>query len=109
MCIKNKPHKWAKEIKAWADGAEIECREYDTEHGTWKSILNPNWTNIFYEYRIKPSTIDVYQYLYYSGNRWNITYEYYPNMEEAKKALFGIKVTFVTHFPESKKTIERID
>jgi hypothetical protein len=30
----SKPHKWAKEIKAWADGAEIEWR---TNNGSMHS------------------------------------------------------------------------
>ena len=60
-----KPHKWAKEIKAWADGAEIEYRTFSLNKG------NTKWTNWMpqsrlgafyddgdfghnYEYRIKP-------------------------------------------------------
>jgi hypothetical protein len=42
------PHKWAKEIKAWADGAEIESREH--EYANWKECVNPIFD---YEYRIK--------------------------------------------------------
>ena len=43
-----KPHKWAKEIIAWANGAEIEYKD-----GTWWDIKQPNWHNDG-EYRIKP-------------------------------------------------------
>lgn len=48
-----KPHKWAKEIKAWADGHEIEYRDLtcDTDWATW---VCPSWDNDCYEYRIKP-------------------------------------------------------
>jgi hypothetical protein len=45
-----KPHKWAKEIKAWADGAEIEGQN---SYGEWVPVTIPMW----YEnskYRIKP-------------------------------------------------------
>ena len=52
-------HKWAKEIKAWADGAEIECRQF--EKGEWK-VTNPVWSDL-YEYRIKPQPKEP-QYLY---------------------------------------------
>ena len=46
-----KPHKWAKEIKAWADGAEIECKVFPS--GDWCVIESPNWIGDT-EYRIKP-------------------------------------------------------
>lgn len=44
-------HKWHKEIKAWADGVEIEMfyRQYDG----WSVIKNPTWLDDC-EYRIKP-------------------------------------------------------
>jgi len=53
-----KPHKWAKEIKAWADGAEIESRFKDkvtgwSEWDCMREILafsEDDW----WEYRIKP-------------------------------------------------------
>jgi hypothetical protein len=45
----NPPHKHADLIKAWADGAEIECRI-----GTnWYAAPCPNW-DISCDYRIKP-------------------------------------------------------
>ena len=50
-----KPHKWAKEIKAWADGAEIEaCSE-----GIWFSTDYPNWHSNYYQFRIKPQPVEV--------------------------------------------------
>lgn len=42
-------HRWHKEIKAWADGAEIEVKE---NGGGWWTIANPTWREIA-EYRIK--------------------------------------------------------
>jgi len=62
----NKPHKWAKEIKAWADGAEIECRQKSThgEFTSWWVITDPEWrVNPITEYRIKPQPKEP-QYLY---------------------------------------------
>lgn len=48
----NKPHKWAKEIKAWADGAEIEVKDIRSD---WWTIPNPQWLESGdVEYRIKP-------------------------------------------------------
>ena len=54
-----KPHKWAKEIKAWADGAEIEWRFNSVATmGEWESVLSesPRWDDPRCEYRIKPQT-----------------------------------------------------
>lgn len=53
-----KPHKWAKEIKAWADGAEIEQKIGET----WHQVLTPSWHRDT-EYRIKPQPKEP-QYLY---------------------------------------------
>ena len=35
-----KSHKWAKEIKAWADGAEIETTDNE---GNWLDCTSPQW------------------------------------------------------------------
>jgi hypothetical protein len=65
-----KPHKWAKEIHAWADGAAIEGKDIYT--GEWVEI-EPYWeTDDEYEYRIKSQPSEPQpkepQYLYvYSG------------------------------------------
>lgn len=46
------PHKHADMIKAWADGAEIECRQHNTN--SWLPADSPGWANSS-EYRIKPT------------------------------------------------------
>lgn len=53
-----KPHKWAKEIKAWADGAEIESRVRVVDCWlNWETNCLPSWhTEDSFEYRIKPKT-----------------------------------------------------
>jgi hypothetical protein len=55
-------HKWHKEIKAWADGAEIEFRE--SASGNWVHCDDgrPSWYETR-EYRIKPQSKEP-QYLY---------------------------------------------
>ena len=64
-----KPHKWAKEIKAWADGAEIEQRYIGSATATYKDYIDwhktnqPNWDMPSWEYRIKPQPKEP-QYLY---------------------------------------------
>jgi hypothetical protein len=56
-----KPHKWHKEIKAWADGAEIECKVINT--GMWVTVDDPYWYVRDYEFRIKSHPKEP-QYLY---------------------------------------------
>ena len=65
-----KQHKWHKEIKAWADGAEIEARNREgynnpnAEFAHWWTIKDPRWeTHNDIEYRIKPQPVEP-QYLY---------------------------------------------
>ena len=45
-----KPHKHAELIKAWADGAEIECLE---DCNSWIPVTKPIWREDWV-YRIKP-------------------------------------------------------
>ncbi len=66
-----KPHKWAKEIKAWADGAEIEFR--DPLQG-WVECKNPSWTEAAI-YRIKPQPKEP-QYLYVYFNEQSQTFDF---------------------------------
>ena len=61
-------HKWHKEIKAWADGAEIEyrIRKPNEPWSDWDLVIEPTWhlnTWQEIEYRIKPQPKDP-QYLY---------------------------------------------
>ena len=59
-----KQHKWHKEIKAWADGVEIEVKWFeDRGSDKWHKAENPDWNTIDSEYRIKPQPKEP-QYLY---------------------------------------------
>lgn len=51
MSEANKPHKWQKEIIAWANGAQIQYRI--DRHNPWIKIHYPNWKGE-YEYRVMP-------------------------------------------------------
>lgn len=76
-------HKWHKEIKAWADGAEIE--RWYWQYGGWGKALNPNWDER-YEFRIKPQPKEP-QYLYvYADLEWDMS-SYYKVC--GKKGDFG--------------------
>lgn len=55
-------HKWHKEIKAWADGAEIEYRKVGEDEWISAGIF-PAWSYEQFEYRIKPQPKEP-QYLY---------------------------------------------
>lgn len=60
-----KQHKWHKEIKAWADGAEIYGKP--THETDWQLTPNPWWNRNDWEYRIKsepkePTYLYVYGY-----------------------------------------------
>lgn len=57
-----KQHKWAKEIIAWANGAEIEVK---FDGGKWLQNLTLCWDWDNAEYRIKPTPKEP-QYLYVS-------------------------------------------
>lgn len=56
------PHKWAKEIKAWADGAQIQVsRPISLDEWTdWTDTNDPHWVRTS-RYRIKPEP-DVVEY-----------------------------------------------
>jgi len=67
-----KPNKWAKEIHAWADGAEIEYRYFDDligEYTEWAKDPTPIWHDDDFEFRIKPQPKELqYLYVYKSEN-----------------------------------------
>lgn len=70
-----KQHKWHKEIKAWADGADIEYRgQYP--NGTWNEwtiVKYPTWEDDHEgkQYRIKQQPKPV-QYLYVYANEYGV-------------------------------------
>ena len=70
-----KQHKWHKEIKAWADGAEIEFRYKDRYLGDeWELVEVLNDFGEEFEYRIKPQPKEPqYLYVYLDDN-----YEFSP-------------------------------
>ena len=48
-------HKWHEEIKAWADGAEIEYKNsFDPTISGWQTVANPDWVGLEFKFRIKP-------------------------------------------------------
>ena len=51
-CKMSVKHKWHKEIKAWADGAEI---QHNNLKGDWIDVKTPAWSQGL-EFRIKPQS-----------------------------------------------------
>jgi hypothetical protein len=67
-------HKWHKEIKAWADGAEIEMRETDVKNPEWIPFEGEWYNSIHVEYRIKPQPKEPqYLYVYSNGERERVS------------------------------------
>ena len=74
-----KSHKWTKEIKAWADGAEIQFKDSHDRNEWFDCTDNePTWETVdFLEYRIKPQPKEP-QYLYvYFGVPYTAGYQYF--------------------------------
>lgn len=49
----NTPHKWAKEIKAWADGVTIQSAYQIGPYPLWKDESNPQWNDEKMLFRVK--------------------------------------------------------
>lgn len=83
MC--NKQHRWAKEIKAWADGATIEYRNTGVS-SEWLHLKLPSWyEESFIEYRIKQEEKVMYACQYKN----NTTQEL--NFSSLRDSLEGVK------------------
>lgn len=67
-------HKWHKEIKAWADGAEIEF--YHSSYAKWVDApYNPDWSGNI-KYRIKPQPKEPqYLYVYFNERTEKIDFD----------------------------------
>jgi hypothetical protein len=82
-------HKWHKEIKAWADGAEIEANYYEKNRGYsgWQTDDNPDWHDPDNEYRIKPQPKEP-QYLYVYQDSYGV-------IEFQQGAILGYYKTYI--------------
>jgi len=72
-----KQHKWHKEIKAWADGAEIEYRikKPSEPWSDWHLVVEPTWhlnTWQEIEYRIKPQPKEPQYYYVWQNHKGEI-------------------------------------
>ena len=85
-----KQHKWHKEIKAWADGEEIEFRYKDRYLGDeWELVEVLNDFGEEFEYRIKPQPKEP-QYLYVFSTQLNqIILRQYPTFFNNGEEIIG--------------------
>ncbi len=84
-----KPHKWAKEIHAWADGAEI---EYSYDGKDWEINESPSWaTHKNHRYRIKPQPKEP-QYLEIEITEKGFTFNCQPLFGAGVVGKFKIKL-----------------
>jgi hypothetical protein len=82
-------HKWHKEIKAWADGAEIEvCKA-----GTWYGTDYPNWNFADEQFRIKPQPKEPqYLYVYRIAGQHNVEFRFWDTKTNAQTYVGKIKL-----------------
>jgi hypothetical protein len=82
-------HKWHKEIKAWADGAEIEA----CSAGIWFSTDYPNWWDVHNEFRIKPQPKEPqYMYVYRMAGQHNVEFRFLDTKTDAPTYVGKIKL-----------------
>lgn len=93
------PHKWAEQIKAWADGKKIECRfkanhlHEETRWSKWQDTLHPSWYSDGWEYRVKPEMKSIGQLMWeawYPTQPWKNAY----SMDQWEKAANRLLETF---------------
>lgn len=76
------PHKWAKEIHAFADGALIESTYHEGQgQGEWYKDLRPQWHNEGYKFRIKSAPTVTWLSLFEMGGVDGV---YYSKSEALK-------------------------
>ena len=83
-------HKWHKEIKAWADGAEIESYAGKCDD-IWDDAPNPDWNHCHLKYRIKPQPKEP-QYLYVYRHPQNSSFMFVDHYYKSKDYIGKIKL-----------------
>ncbi len=87
-----KQHKWHKEIKAWADGAEIEWQNKGSySENAWHICNKPDWHSTNMEYRIKPQPKEP-KYLYVYQDIGKLTFESQNTIVENMECIGKIKL-----------------
>jgi hypothetical protein len=81
-------HKWHKEIKAWANGAEIQF----LDGFVWLDAGDPEW-NYDCTYRIKPQPKEPqYMYVYRMAGQHNVEFRFWDTKTDAPTYVGKIKL-----------------
>lgn len=89
----NKPHKHAKEIKAWADGAQIEY--FEAGANNWFYVETPSW-DLFTHYRIKPQPVIKKMYMHYGNIEYRAKYDKYDGVD-VPQAMYASNKDMLKH------------
>ena len=82
-------HKWHKEIKAWADGAEIEALSTDI----WFSTDYPAWHGNDYQFRIKSQPKEPkYLYVYRMAGHISVEFRLWDTKTDSPTYVGKIKL-----------------
>jgi hypothetical protein len=86
-------HKWHKEIKAWADGAEIEqiYTYANLNFDSWEQVKYPCWYEDDAQFRIKPQPKEP-QYLSVEITEKGFTFNCAPLFDAGITGKFAIKL-----------------
>lgn len=92
------PHKWRKEIIAWANGDVIQYRV--RPNGEWIDVIStpksiPAFFDDVYEYRVKPAPIDFYGHMALIGNGDNGSHISFGQARPYKICSDTIKITVI--------------
>lgn len=98
------PHKWQKEIIAWANGYTIQCRVHclmSEEFEDWHDDPFPEFRGTYRQYRIKPEpqVFNVYQW---RNNKDRYAFEVGSEADQKAKVEASV-YTFVGTFTEEPK------
>jgi hypothetical protein len=88
-------HKWAKEIKAWADGAEIEqiYTYVNSIFDCWEQVKYPCWYEDDAQFRIKSQPKEPqYLYVYRMAGQHNVEFRFWDTKTDAPTYVGKIKL-----------------
>jgi hypothetical protein len=67
-----KEHKWHKEIKAWANGAEVQSKYVEEAEWVDEDLTTPDWNDFELKFRIKPQPKEPQYYYVWQNHKGEI-------------------------------------
>ena len=91
----SKPHRWVKEIHAWADGAVIEAAYPHIGRDKWWIEEDPTWNDNMKVFRIKPKEkqkVKMWQWVYrdYDSENILLTRRFFESEAEALTGVWKV-------------------